>query len=74
MVIFGVFFLTFLPGEIKNIKGLNTLISIGVGGLALIIVRFYYRDSLYFRISFASIVLVSVAIMLTRVNEMLGGI
>jgi methyl-accepting chemotaxis protein len=70
----SIIFLQFLPDDIENIVGLNNLISVVIGTGILAIVWIYYRNGLYFRISLAVVLLVAVAIVMTRVNDLAGGL
>lgn len=64
----------FLPGELKDIVGLNNYGSVIIAVLIMILVRLIYKNSLYFKISLSLVLLVAVAIIMTRVNSLLGSL
>lgn len=64
----------FLPGELKDIVGLNNYGSVIIAVLIIILVRLIYKNSLYFKISLSLVLLVAVAIIMTRVNSLLGSL
>jgi len=61
-----------MPGEIKDIVGLNNYGSVIIAVVIMILVRLIYKNSLYFKISLSLVLLVAVAIVMTRVNSLLG--
>lgn len=62
----------FLPDELKDIVGLNNFGSVIIAVIIMILVRLLYKNSLYFKISMPLVLLVAVAIVMTRVNSLLG--
>ena len=74
-VFLGIMLIGILPSDILSIEGYNNYISLLFAVTLVIIVRVVFKNGLYFRISLALVIYVSLTTMTSRINVLfLGGI
>ncbi len=70
----GIMLINILPSEILYIEGLNNYVSLVYAVLIVIIIRIVFKNGLYYRISLALVLFVTLSTFTSRVNLLLGGI
>jgi len=70
----GILLINILPAEILYIEGLNNYVSMIYAFLIVIIIRIVFKNGLYYRISLALVLFVTLSTFTSRVNLLLGGI
>ncbi|MHA2033178.1 MAG: hypothetical protein ACW99Q_27735, partial [Candidatus Kariarchaeaceae archaeon] len=73
-VLLGIMLIGILPSEILSIEGINSYISLLYAIILVVCVRILFKDGLYFRISLALVIYVTLTTLTSRINQILGGI
>ena len=73
-VLLGIMLIGILPSDILSIEGYNNYVSLLYAVILVIFVRIVFKNGLYFRISLALVIYVTLTTLTSRINQILGGI
>jgi len=73
-VLLGIMLISILPSDILSIEGYNSYISLLFAALLVISIRIVFKNGLYFRISLALVIYVTLTTLTSKINLILGEI